>query len=73
MQPMTNAKARQLSSVPTTHNPASIRAIGQKAHDIDSRIEFLSVEGRRIADLVKQAPGSGQSRIDWLHRQLQQT
>ncbi len=72
MKPMTNAKARQLSSVPTTHRESTLRAIGQKAHDVTARIEFLSVEGKRMADLVKNAPGDASSRLDWLHKQLTQ-
>ncbi|HVM91050.1 MAG TPA: hypothetical protein VMU11_04105 [Verrucomicrobiae bacterium] len=70
MKPTSNIKARQLSSIPTTHRESTLRAIGSKAHSIDSRIEHLAVEGRRIANLIKQAPGHGSSRLDWLHKQL---
>jgi hypothetical protein len=73
MKPMTNTKARQLSSVPTTHRAATLNAISQKAHSIDARIEFLAVEGNRMKDLIKQAPGDASSRLDWLHKQLTQT
>lgn len=72
MKPMTNAKARQLSSVPTTHRAATLNAIANKAHSIDSRIEFLAVEGKKMKDLIKQAPGNASSRLDWLHKQLTQ-
>jgi hypothetical protein len=73
MKPMTNAKARQLSSVPTTHRAATLNAISQKAHSNDARIEFLMVEGQRLKEIVQNAPGAGQSRIDWIHKQLHQT
>jgi hypothetical protein len=66
----TNTKARQLSSVPNTHRESTLNAISAKAHSIDARIEHLAVEGKRIADLIKQAPGHGSSRLDWLHKQL---
>ncbi|MEK7473453.1 MAG: hypothetical protein AAB668_01855 [Patescibacteria group bacterium] len=79
MKPMTNTKARhpapygagrQLSSVPTTHRAATLNAISQKAHSNDARIEFLAIEGSRMKDLIKQAPGDASSRLDWLHHQL---
>ena len=70
MKAMSNIKARQLSSVPTTHRQSTLSAISAKAHSIDSRIEHLAVEGRRIANLVKHAPGDASSRLDWLHKQL---
>lgn len=66
----TNIKARQLSSVPNTHRQSTLNAISAKAHSIDARIEHLAVESKRLADLVKQAPGTGGSRLDWLAKQL---
>jgi hypothetical protein len=70
MKAMSNIKARQLSSVPTTHRQSTLSAISAKAHSIDSRIEHLAVESKRLADLVKRAPGDGGSRLDWLAKQL---
>jgi len=66
----TNTKARQLSSVPNTHRQSTLNAISSKAHSIDSRIEHLAVEGRRMKELIAQAPGDATSKLDWLHKQL---
>jgi len=70
MKAMSNIKARQLSSVPNTHRPETLSAIGGKAHRNDSRIEYLAVEGKRMKDLIAKAPGDASSRLDWLHKQL---
>jgi hypothetical protein len=66
-----NKVARQLSSTPQTHRTSTLAAISQKAHDVTARIEHLKIEVKRMKDLSAQAPGQGQSRIDWIHNQLQ--
>ncbi len=70
MQPMTNKAARQLSSTPLTHRASTLSAISAKVHDLTARIEHLGVEGKKMNDLIAQAPGDASSRLDWLHRQL---
>ncbi len=65
-----NKVARQLSSTPQTHRTSTLTAISQKADSITSRIEYLKVEINRLKDLTAKAPGEGQSRLDWIHRQL---
>lgn len=65
-----NKIARQLSSVPQTHRTSTLSAISQKTHDLTARIEHLKIEVKRIKDLSEKAPGAGQSRIDWIHSQL---
>lgn len=71
MQAKSNKVARQLSSVPQTHRASTLSAISQKAHDVTARIEHLKIEVKRMKDLAEKAPGQGQSRIDWIHNQLQ--
>jgi len=66
-----NKVARQLSSVPQTHRTSTLSAISQKAHDLTARIEHLKIDVKRMKDLSDKAPGQGQSRIDWIHNQLQ--
>ena len=70
MKAMTNSKVRILSSTPLTHREDTLRSIGGNEHKLGSRVEFLSVEGKRVADLIKKAPGDASSRLDWLHNQL---
>jgi hypothetical protein len=71
MQAKSNKIARQLSSSPITHRASTLSAISQKAHDVTARIEHLKIEVKRMKDLAGKAPGQGQSRIDWIHNQLQ--
>ena len=66
-----NKVARQLSSTPQTHSDTTLSAISKHNHDVSARIEYLKVEVKRMKDLVAAAPGQGQSRIDWIHNQLQ--
>ena len=67
----TNKVARQLTSMPQTHRTSTLAAISQKTHDLTARIVHLGVEIQRIKDVTANAPGQGQSRLDWIHRQLQ--
>lgn len=62
---------RQLSSLPQTHRTSTLQAISDKTHAITARIEYVKVEMNRLRNLAGSAPGTGQSRIDWIHRQLQ--
>lgn len=66
-----NIVARQLSSKPQMHSDKTLSAISKHNHDVTARIEYLKVEVKRIKDLSDQAPGQGQSRIDWIYNQLQ--
>lgn len=71
MQPKTNPIARQLSSVPRTHRQDTLNSISKKTHDVTARIEFLKVEGKKMQDLLQNVPDDSDSRLAWLHRQLQ--
>jgi hypothetical protein len=73
MKAMTNSRVRVLSSTPLTHREDTLRSIGGNEHKLGSRVEFLAIEGKKMADLIKQAPGDASSRLDWLHRQLSGT
>jgi hypothetical protein len=71
MQLMTNTKARIISSTPLQHRADTLSAISKKAHDLTASVQYLQVTGNRLRELAKNAPGTGQSRIDWLAQQLQ--
>jgi hypothetical protein len=70
MKPTSNIKARQLSSVPTMHRDSTLRAIGQKAHDLTAEIKSLGVKRDQFQQLMERAPKDG-SRLDWIAKQLQ--
>ncbi|MCC7522318.1 hypothetical protein IT407_00745 [Candidatus Uhrbacteria bacterium] len=73
MMPKSNKVARQLSSMPNTHRQSTLSAISAKAHAITSEIKHLGVEVDRLKNLMERAPkGDGLSRLDWIHRQIQQ-
>lgn len=65
-----NPRIRQLSSNPKVHRDTTLSAIREKTHDLGARIERLGVENKRMKDLVANAPGKGQSRLDWIANQL---
>lgn len=65
-----NPRIRQLSSAPKVHREATLNAIRQKTHDLNARIERLGVENKRMKDLIAKAPGTGQSRLDWIASRL---
>ncbi len=67
-----SAKPRQLSSTPHTHRASVLSAISQKTHSITAQIQHLKIEGQRRRDIIQNAPGSGQSRLDWINQQLNQ-
>ena len=72
MKPLTNKLARQLSSSPLVHRDATLNAISSKAHRLASEIERIGDQGRRVRDLISQAPNNAPSRLDWVHQQLTQ-
>jgi hypothetical protein len=70
MQLMTNTKARIISSTPLQHRADTLRSIGQKAHDLTARIQYLNVKGKEMAEMIKNAPPGASSRLDYLYKQL---
>jgi hypothetical protein len=70
MQAPQQNSSRQLSSVPKTHRDDTLSAIRQKNHDLGAKIERLRVDNKRMKDMIANAPGTGQSRLDWLAQQL---
>lgn len=69
---MTNpgGSVRPLSSMPNTHRQSTLSAISTRIHDLTAQVQHVKIEGQRMRDLVKSAPGAGQSRLDWIHNQL---
>jgi len=68
MQP--NIKIRKIAAVHQTHRASTLRAIASKAHAIDSRIEFLKVQGERAKKALDSMPDDVNSRLAWLAQQL---
>lgn len=68
MQP--NLQIRKIAAVHQTHRQSTLQAISDKAHSIDSRIEFLNVQGERARKLLDEVPEDSSSRLDWINRQL---
>jgi hypothetical protein len=70
MQIQSNKMARQLSSNPLTHRLGVLQSISTKTHQTTSKIAHLQVKAKRLAGLFDEAPEDSASRIDWVHRQL---
>lgn len=65
-----SSKPRLISSVVATHRTSTLQAIAQKAHSVTAQIQYLKQQGAQRRDMILNAPGSGQSRLDWIHQQL---
>jgi len=59
-----------LQSIPQVHRAATLQAIAQKAHAIDSRIEFLRVQGEKTKQAIDGMPEDVNSRLSWLAQNL---
>ena len=65
-----NFQVRKINATPQTHRSSTLQSISQKAHSIDSRIEFLKVQGEKARQLLEDVPEDANSRLAWLNRQL---
>jgi len=65
-----NFQVRKIATVHQTHNASTLQSIAQKAHAIDSRIEFLKVQGERAKKALDSMPDDVNSRLAWLAQQL---
>lgn len=65
-----NFQVRKIASVHQTHRASTLQSIANKAHAIDSRIEFLKVQGEKAKDALANVPDDATSRLAWLNQQL---
>ncbi|MDQ7815309.1 MAG: hypothetical protein RDU25_05930 [Patescibacteria group bacterium] len=70
MLPNANLQVRKLTHTHLTHRAQTLQAISQKAHAIDSRIEYLKVQGEKARKLLDDMPDDVSSRLAWLNSQL---
>ncbi len=70
MLPNSNLKLSKLTQTHQTHRTQTLQAISQKAHAIDSRIEYLKVQGEKARRLLDDMPDDVSSRLAWLNSQL---
>lgn len=65
-----NIQLRKIAAVTQTHRQQTLQAISSKAHSIDSRIEFLKVQGDKARQLLENVPDDTASRLNWINQQL---
>ena len=68
--PSSNMKARQLSSVPTTHRQSVLSSISGHHRGENEKIVWLKNEAARLASEVRDVPEDTDSRLAWINAQL---
>ncbi|MFA5186123.1 MAG: hypothetical protein WC551_06555 [Patescibacteria group bacterium] len=65
-----NLQVRKIAAVTQTHRQQTLNAISEKAHSIDSRIEYLNIQGDKARKLLEDVPDDTASRLNWINQQL---